>query len=95
MKKTIKVFIVLLVYVFISVSYCYADKVRVVEGQIENVTDDSIKVRGEYYNISGVPLKDASGRNLSKAYLKPGKKVEIFFHGDRITTVLIYEYMVE
>jgi hypothetical protein len=89
--------IVLLVFTFaiLIVSFCYADKVRVVEGQIENVTDDSIKVRGEYYNISGVPLKDASGRNLSKAYLKPGKKVEIFFHGDRITTVLIYEYMVE
>jgi len=96
MKKMIRVFIVLLVYVFMSVSYCYAaEKVRVVEGLIQHVTADSIEVRNKYYNISGVPLKDASGRNLTKAYLKPGKKVEIYFQGDKITTILIHEYMVE
>ena len=89
--------IVLPVFVFaiLIVSFCYASKVRVVEGLIENVTYDSIEVRGKYYNISGVPLKDSSGRDLSKAYLKIGKKVEIFFQGDKITTVLIHGYMVE
>ncbi|OIP60650.1 MAG: hypothetical protein AUK38_02765 [Nitrospirae bacterium CG2_30_41_42] len=89
--------IVLPVFVFaiLIVSFCYASKVRVVEGLIQDITYDSIEVRGKYYNISGVPLKDASGRNLSKAYLKTGKKVEIFFQDGKITSILIHEYMVE
>lgn len=89
------ILIALLVYIFMSVSFCYADKVKVVEGLIEDITKDSIKVRGDYYNISGVPLKSPSGENLRKDLLKIGKKVEIFFHDNRITTVLIHEYMVE
>lgn len=96
MKKMIRVFIVLLVYVFMSVSYCYAaEKVRVVEGLIQHVTADSIEVRNKYYNISGVPLKDASGKTLPKSYLSQGKKVEIFIKDNKITTILIHEYMVE
>lgn len=89
--------IVLLVFTFtiLIVSFCYADKVRVVEGQIENVTDDSIKVRGKYYNILDVPLLDSSGKKVSKDQLRIGRKVEIFFQGNSITTVLIHEYMVE
>jgi hypothetical protein len=59
------------------------------------VSKDSIKVRGKYYNISDTPLKNASGKNISKDQLRVGKKVEIFFLDNRITTVLIHEYMVE
>lgn len=94
-KKKCITFIVLLFYFFTLVSLCYAERVRTVEGLIEDVSNDSIKVRGRYYNISDAPLKNASGKNVSKYLLKVGKKVEIFFHNDRIKTVLIHEDMVE
>jgi hypothetical protein len=89
--------IVLPVFVFaiLIVSFCYASKVKVVEGLIESVTSDYIKVRGEYYNISDVPLLDSSGKKVSKERLRIGRKVEIFFQGGRITSILIHEYMVE
>ncbi len=101
MKTTGKFFgciLILILLTFLAVSsplVLNAGELKIVEGLIQNITYDSIEVRGKYYNISGVPLKDASGRNLSKAYLKTGKKVEIFFKDDRITSILIYEYMVE
>lgn len=94
-RKKCITFIVLLFYFFSLAALCYAEGVRTVEGLIEDVSNDSIKVRGKYYNITDTPLKNASGKNVSKDLLKPGKKVEIFFHNDRITTVLIHEYMME
>ncbi len=72
-----------------------AKKVAMVEGLIERVTYDSIEVRGKYYNISGVPLLDASGKKLTEAYLRQGTKVEIFFEGGRITSILIHRRMAE
>ncbi|MDP3259307.1 MAG: hypothetical protein Q8M34_01790 [Thermodesulfovibrionales bacterium] len=72
-----------------------ADKVRMVEGLIEDVTPNSIKVRGAYYDITGAPLRNASDKTLTRNDLKIGKKVGIFFKNNRITTVLIYEDMIE
>ncbi len=56
------VLIVMMVYVFMSVSFCYAEKVKVIEGVLQDVVYGSIKVNGKYYYISRVPLLDASGR---------------------------------
>jgi hypothetical protein len=89
------VLIVMLVCIFISTSFCYAERVKTVEGLIESVTPDHIKVRGEYYNISGVPLLNSSGERVSRDWLRIGRKVEIFFQGSRITSILVHEYMVE
>lgn len=72
-----------------------AEKVRVVEGLIQDVTDDSIEVRGKYYNLTGALLVDTSGKKVSKQRLVKGKKVEIFFENNKITSILIHEYMVE
>lgn len=72
-----------------------ADKVRMVEGLIEDITVNSIKVRGAYYDIAGAPLLNASNKALARNDLKIGKKVGIFFKNNRITSILIYEDMVE
>ena len=70
-------------------------RVITIEGIIQNVTGDSIQVRGRYYEISGIPLIDPSGKVLKQVSLTTGKKVEIFFQKDKITSILIYDDMVE
>lgn len=94
-RYTLIFFIVALFIALLTESLFSAEGVSVVEGLIQDVTADSIQVRERYYNISGVPLKDASDRTLTRASLISGKKVEIFFKDGRITSVLIHEYMVE
>lgn len=89
------VFCVLATIFTLSQSFA-ADKVRMVEGLIEDVTPNSIKVRGAYYDITGAPLRNASDKTLTRNDLKIGKKVGIFFKNNRITSIiLIYEDMIE
>ena len=49
----------------------------VVTGYIQEVINDNIKVEDHYYNIASVPLKNKNGREISKAALTQGAKVEI------------------
>ncbi len=96
MKSSIIIFSILMVFLYVGVSQSFAKEVKTVEGLIESVTDDSIKVRGSYYDITGVPLENASGKNMQKDQLRVGRKVEIFFKNNSIKTILIYpEHMVE
>ena len=101
-KQSLIICIVLSVFLFYGVTTIFtlsqsfaADKVRMVEGLIEDVTPNSIKVRGAYYDITGAPLLNASDKVLARNDLKIGKKVGIFFKNNRITSILIYEDMVE
>jgi len=96
MKRMSIILIPLMVFFYLSISNGYARENKVVEGLIESVTDDSIKVRGNYYDIAGVPLENASGKTVQKDQLKVGRKVEIFFKNNSIKTILIYpEHIVE
>lgn len=94
-KKRCFVFFVLTLYLFAFSLLCYAETIKTVEGLIDNISSDSIKVKGTYYNISDVPLKDASGKSLTKNEIKVGKRVEIIFYKDRITSVIIHGYLVD
>jgi len=96
MKKSILMLSIFIVFLSLSASYADGREIRTVEGLIENVTGDTIKIRGNYYNFTAVPLENASGRKMQTEELKVGRKVEIFFESNRIKTILIYpEYMVE
>jgi len=81
---------ILIVFLYSIASYSYERNIKTVEGLIESVSGDSIKVRGTYYDITGVPLEDASGKNVKKDQLKEGRKVEIFFQDNNIKTILVY-----
>jgi hypothetical protein len=70
-------------------------QVRTLEGIIQNVAGDSIEVRNKYYSISGVPLLNPSGEYLKSSALSVGKKVEIFFLEGKITSILIYDDMLQ
>ncbi len=88
-----KAFIIkfLVMFLIISASFCYAERVKVIEGIIEDVTDNSIKVQGNSYNISDVPIKNASDETLSKASLRKGKLVELFLKDKKLITILVHE----
>lgn len=101
-KQNLIISIILLAFVFCVIATIFslsrsfaADKVRMVEGLIEDVTSSYIKVRGAYYDITGVPLRNASDKALTRDDIKIGKKVGIFLKNNKISNVLIYEYMVE
>lgn len=97
--KTKMFFLILFLFCFFILVlpgfYSYAEEIRVVRGIIENITSDSIVVRNQFYNYTGVPLKDASDRDLPRTELSVGKKVEIYFVNNRISTILIHEDMLE
>lgn len=90
-NKNFTVISLIVIFTLIFTQFCFAEKVKVVEGIIENVTDDSIEVRGHSYNISDVPIKNASDQTLSKAWLKTGKLVELFFKKNKLTTILVHD----
>ena len=70
-------------------------QVRTIEGIIQNVTNDSIEVRNKYYSILGIPLVNPSGEYLKNSSLQAGKRVEIFFEEGNITSILIYDDMLQ
>lgn len=88
---TLVVFLICIFAAVLFVSYCYAGEVKTVEGLIERVDYNYIRVRGRDYNISGVPLRNPSGEDLTSNQLKIDRKVDIFFEDDKITSVLIYD----
>jgi len=94
-KKGYIALIVMILYLLTSLLLSFAEKVKTIDGLIEDISSDSIKVQGKYYNISDTSLKDASGKTVSKDQLKVGKRVEIFFHNDKITGVIIHGYLVD
>lgn len=94
--KTVCSTLMLMAVCFLVVgSYCYAEKVHVIDGVIERVTDDAISVHGKYYETAGVTVVDASGNTLRKTALQRDKRVKLFFHDGVLKSILIYEYMIE
>lgn len=101
-KHGLIIFIALSFFLFYGVTTIFtlsrsfaADKVTMGGGLIEDVTPNSIKVRSAYYDITEASLLNASNKAVARNDLKIGKKVKIFFKNNRITSILIYEYMVE
>jgi hypothetical protein len=70
-------------------------QVITIEGIIQNVSNGSIEVRNKSYSISGVPLLNPSGKYLKNSSLQTGKRVEIFFLEGRITSILVYDDMLQ
>lgn len=89
-KGMILLLSILMVFFYVIASYSYGKDIKTAEGLIESVSGDSIKVRGSYYDITGVPLENATGKKVQKDQLKVGRKVEIFFQNNSIKTILVY-----
>ncbi|MBI5420147.1 MAG: hypothetical protein HZA60_08655 [Deltaproteobacteria bacterium] len=69
---------------------------KVLGGLVESVSGDYVTLKdGRSHDIKGVTVADPSGRRLSIADIVRGKKVDLFFRSGKLTSVLVYDPMVE
>ena len=68
-----------------------AGDLKVVGGFVETVSGNYLFLRGRSYNIEGVPIEHTSGMKATAVQIVRGSKVDLFFRGGKITTVLVYE----
>jgi hypothetical protein len=72
-----------------------AGDVKVVKGIVGTVAGNLIYLNGKSFNLTGIPVRNASGKELSMEDIVPGKKVGLFYRRGRVSSVLVYEPMVE
>jgi hypothetical protein len=72
-----------------------AGDVRVVKGIVGSVSGNFIYLNGKSIDLTGIPVQNASGKDLSVADIAPGKMVGLFYRRGTLSTVLVYEPMVE
>jgi len=72
-----------------------AGDVQVVKGIVGTVTGNLIYLNGRSVDLTGVPVRNASGKELSLADITPGKKVGLCYRRGRVSSVLVFEPMVE
>lgn len=78
-----------LVCFLVNVSYSHAAPPKAVMGYIQEVTSSTIKVKGQSYDISGVPLYHINGAKVTRDLLQKGNAVEILFQDGKIVKITI------
>lgn len=91
MQRKYLLTILLLVLSFAFVMNVYAKGDTLISGTIEEVKGNTITVSGSSYSIYLVPILDPSGNKVSVNQLAEGKRVDIFFKNNHITSVVVYE----
>ena len=71
-----------------------SDGVRLVEGHIEDVTSNAIRVRGRYYDFTGVPILNERGQASSQSQLVRGREIKLFFKNRVLSRIMVFENMV-
>ena len=72
-----------------------AGDVQVVKGIVGTVTGNLIYLNGISVDLTGIPVRNASGKELSIADIAPGKKVGLCYRRGKVSSVLVYGPMVE
>lgn len=72
-----------------------AGDVTVVKGIVGTVTGNLIYLNGKSFDLTGIPVRNPSGKELSLADITQGEKVGIYYRKGRVSSVLVYGPMVE
>lgn len=72
-----------------------AGDVKVIKRIVGTVSGNLIYLDGKSVNLADVPIRNASGTNLSVSDITPGKKVGLWYRRGRLISVVVYGPMVE
>lgn len=72
-----------------------AGQMKSVTGIVEEVSGNTIYIQGKSHNLEGVPVIHPSGKGLAVSEIVRGKKVDLYFRNGQITSVVVYDPMVE
>jgi hypothetical protein len=102
-RRKVRIFRYLMVVALVFLAFCFlgsnrpavASDIKVVKGIVGTVTGNLIYLNGRSVDLTGVPVRNASGKELSLADITPGKKVGLCYRRGRVSSVLVFEPMVE
>ena len=84
------------IFLFAGRASGLAADLRAMTGIVQSVSETEIEVGGHTYNISGVPLRNASAKPVSPSEISRGTQVKLVFRGERLVRVRVYPFkMVE
>jgi len=72
-----------------------ASNVQVVKGIVGTVVGSTVYLNGKSIDLSGIPVRKASGTEQSLSDITPGKKIGLWYRRGRVISVLVYDPMVE
>ncbi len=72
-----------------------AGNVQVVKGIVGTVAGSLIYLNGKSVDLSGIPVRKASGTEQSLSDITPGKKIGLWYRRGSVISVLVYDPMVE
>ena len=79
----------------ISGDLCFAGNRAVVQGIVGTVSGTRVFVKGKSYDLAGIPIRNPSGKELSVEEILPGRKVAFYYRGGSLSSVVVYDPMVE
>lgn len=78
-----------------SSSLGIAGDVQVVKGIVGTVAGNLIYLNGKSVDVSEIPVRNASGKELSLSEITSGEKVGLWYRRGRLVSVIVYGPMVE
>jgi hypothetical protein len=87
--------LLLLAGIVASASPAFPGPLSILNGLVERVDGNEIRVHSRYYDTSTAVIKDPSGRILSAGDVAPRAKVSLFFRSGRLQSVVVYPFLPE
>jgi hypothetical protein len=78
-----------------SASPAFAGRLSILNGLVERVDGNEIRLYSRYYDVSQAVIKDPSGMILSAGDITPRAKVSLFFESGRLRSVVVYPFLPE
>ncbi len=73
----------------------HAADLSCVQGRVTSMYGTEIVVNGRTYDIAGVPIRDSDQKVVSLGEIAVGRKVDIYFRGQKMFFVLLYPKFIE